>query len=73
MVARIKFDVTIGMSPALRDSVDAWARALNKPRSEYCREILERHQKRVGYSPPAQSENTEINPLANPIAINPSN
>jgi hypothetical protein len=73
MVARIKFDVTIGMTPALRDSVDAWARHLNKPRSEYVREIIERHQKRIGLFPPTQSETPEINPSENPLAINPSN
>jgi hypothetical protein len=72
MVARILFDTTIGMSPQLRDSVDAWARHLNKPRSEYCREIIERHQKRIGLLPPAQPKDVEINPPINPLDIIPS-
>jgi len=57
MVARIKFDVPIGMSEQLRSSINAWAKQKNKPRSEYCREILERYQKRIGYFPPAAPEN----------------
>jgi hypothetical protein len=73
MAKRILFDVTIGMSPQLRSSVDAWARHLNKPRSEYVREIIARHQKRIGYLPPTQSENAEINPPENPLQVNPSN
>jgi predicted DNA-binding protein len=58
MAKRITYDVPIGMSVPLRQSVTAWARHLNKPRSEYCREILEKHQRRIGYFPPAPIENT---------------
>jgi predicted DNA-binding protein len=73
MAKRITYDVPIGMSAQLRESVTAWARHFNQPRSEYCREIIERHQKRVGLFPPAQSENAEINSPGNPLEFNPSN
>jgi hypothetical protein len=73
MVARIKADMTIGVSLELRDSLVAWARHLSMPNSEYCRKILERHQRRIGYLPPAQSENVETNPPITPFQITPSN
>jgi hypothetical protein len=73
MAKRIEYDITIGVSSALRDSVDAWARHLNKPRSEYVREIIARHQKRVGLFPPTQPEAAELIPPENPLAITPSN
>jgi predicted DNA-binding protein len=73
MVARITHDTTIGMSAELLASVDAWAAFKNQPRSEFCREIIKNHIKRVGLFPPAQSKGAEINPPENPLAINPGN
>jgi hypothetical protein len=64
MAKRIVYDCPIGLSAPLLQSIDAWSRHLNKPRSEYCREILERHQHRIGFFP-KENDDTEItnNPL----------
>ena len=64
MVARIKYDTTIGMTPALLESVDAWCRHLQVPRSEYCRNIIERHQRRIGLFPPPVQPQTQPEVIA---------
>jgi len=65
MAKRITHDVPIGMSTSLLQSVDAWAKYLNQPRSEYCREIIARHQHRIGYFPEenADTKPSPMNPL----------
>jgi predicted DNA-binding protein len=68
MAKRITHDIPIGMSMTLLQSVNAWARHFNKPRSEYCREILERHQQRIGFFPKeTDTESPAIN--QNPLSV----
>jgi hypothetical protein len=71
MAKRIVYDVPIGVGERLLASINAWADYLNQPRSEYCRNILERHQKRIGIFPPPPPANpfeqSDNSPMINSV------
>jgi hypothetical protein len=67
MAKRIVFDMPIGVSERLLASITAWSRFYNQPRSEFCRNILERHIRRIGTFPPARPENPFEQPENPPV------